>query len=127
MAEPILDIRPVAAKIDDKGQVTFNQTVMLQDPHQPAGVLLVAIDERAEGGAPALYLWLRPQADVQRASSSQAKGYSESIGGSIDRVREILGGEPVLVSRDRIPNDLWDKIVSARTNALHKLFAEALA
>jgi hypothetical protein len=34
-------------------------------------------------------------------------------------------GEPVRIAKERIPDALWNLMKTARTNALHKIFADA--
>ena len=65
MADPILDIKPVAGTIDDGRRVTFNQVVMRKQA-DPAGVLLVAIDPDV-----GLLVWLRPHSVIKEIARVQ--------------------------------------------------------
>ena len=118
MAEPILDIKPVAGTVDDSRRVTFNQVVMRKQT-DPAGVLLVAIDPDV-----GLLVWLRSHSVIEQIAKVQVPDYSDSISMNVDSPPAELG-EPVRIAKERIPDALWDLMKTARTNALHKIFADA--
>jgi hypothetical protein len=119
MADLILGLKPVAGTIRDDRRVTFNQVVMHKDP-DPAGVLLVAID--AEVG---LLIWLRPQRAIEAIARVQIPDYSDHISINVDSPPAELG-EPIRIAKERVPSTLWDLMRTSKTNALHKIFADAL-
>jgi len=120
MADPILDIKPVAGTIDDGRRVTFNQVVMRKQA-DPAGVLLVAIDPDV-----GLLVWLRPQSVIKEIARVQVPDYSDHLSINVDSPPSELG-EPVRIAKEHIPDSLWELMKTARTNALHKIFADAFS
>jgi hypothetical protein len=120
MAEPILDIKPVAGTVDDGRRVTFNQVVMRKQA-EPAGVLLVAIDPGA-----GLLVWLRPQSVIEQIARVQVPDYSDSISVNVDSPPGELGEPRCALPSNTRPGPLWELKTTAKTNALHKIFSDAL-
>jgi hypothetical protein len=120
MADLILGLKPVAGTIREGRRVTFNQVVMHKDA-APTGVLLVAIDPDV-----GLLIWLRPQSTIEAIARAQVPDYSDHISINVDSPPAELG-EPVSIAKDLIPSSHWDLMLTSNTNALHKIFADALA
>jgi hypothetical protein len=120
MADPILDVKPVAGTIDGGRRVTFNQVVMRKQA-DPAGVLLVAIDTDV-----GLLVWLQPHSVIEGIAKVQVPDYADHLSINVDSPPPALG-EPVRIAKEHIPESLWDLMKTAKTNALHKIFADVFS
>jgi len=111
-------VRIVTATVRD-GRVGFNQVVMEQEEHQPAGVFLAAWDQDR-----GVYAWMRGQADVEKHSTVQAAGYSRCIGSfALDAPPQWLG-EPTFLPKELF--DPWEDVEQLSTNAKRAAIVAAL-
>jgi hypothetical protein len=111
-------VRVVTATVKD-GRVGFNQVVMEQETHRPAGVFLAAWDQ--ERG---VYSWMRGQTDVENHSIVQAPGYSRCIGSFALGSPPTWLGEPTFLPKELF--DPWENVEQLSTNAKRAAIVAAL-
>ena len=119
MTEPAVAIRPVAGKVKDR-RVTFNQVVAHRES-PPAGVALFAIEPDY-----GLRVWVVSHRTAADVATIQIRDVYDCISMNVDSAPAALG-DPIAYPLENIPEALWEKMLTAKTNALHKIFADALS